>query len=228
MKNAEKIQRISVTERVVAYIQEQIDNKVWLPGEKIESETQISEKLGVSRVTVRNAVRQFIAFGVLESIQGKGTFLKNTSSLAFPTHIFSSQDKDDIRHILQVRATIEPDTAYFAAQNATQVDIDFLKKNHVLLMEADKVKDTTRSWEYDRIFHLKIAEMSANPYYSAILTQVMDQTHSQMVHVVEKIGSRYANHFHPLILEAITQHNAEAARYHMREHMTTMIAQLDK
>ena len=71
MSASEKIQKVNLTQKVFEYIQEKIENGTWSEGEKIESELEMSEKLGVSRVTVRNAVHQLVALGKWDSIQGK-------------------------------------------------------------------------------------------------------------------------------------------------------------
>ena len=57
----------SITDRVLAYYKEQILSGAWQVGEKIPSEHQLTELLGVSRASVRTATRQLIGLGVLES-----------------------------------------------------------------------------------------------------------------------------------------------------------------
>ena len=65
----------SVTGKIAHYIRKNIRNGNWTVGEKIPSENQLCEELGVSRVSVRSALQQFIALGILESVHGKGTFV---------------------------------------------------------------------------------------------------------------------------------------------------------
>ena len=68
--------RKSVTEQVLEYLKEQIRVGRWTYGEKIDSENQLTYELQVSRASVRHAIQQLVALGVLESFQGKGTFVK--------------------------------------------------------------------------------------------------------------------------------------------------------
>ena len=65
----------NITQQVVQFIKKNIDNGNWRIGEKIPSENKLAESLGVSRASVRMAIQQFIAIGVLESVHGKGTFV---------------------------------------------------------------------------------------------------------------------------------------------------------
>ena len=69
----------SVTGKIAHYIRKNIRNGNWTVGEKIPSENQLCEELGVSRVSVRSALQQFIALGILESVHGKGTFVTETN-----------------------------------------------------------------------------------------------------------------------------------------------------
>lgn len=223
-----KMQKVSVVEQVVAYIQEMIDSGTWTEGERIESEAQMAEKLGVSKVTVRSAVRQFIALGRLESFQGKGTFVKGTDNLYFPNTLFRSQSKAGIRQVMQVRTTIEQDTAYFASKNPCQEDLDFLRENLALMLAADRAGEPVSSCRHDVDFHLKIAQMAGNPYYYTILSWIFSQAIDQIQEVVNKIGTRYANHFHPAILDAIASRDAELARELMRAHLLKFVTQLNK
>ena len=71
------VERVNVTEQVIEYLKTNIQRGVWKPGEKIASENELTNILSVSRASVRHAIQQLIAVGVLESYQGKGTFVKS-------------------------------------------------------------------------------------------------------------------------------------------------------
>ena len=65
-----------------SYLKEQIDSGAWKAGEKIPSENTLTKELGVSRASVRDAIRYFAGQGVLESRHGKGTFLLTVAAWA--------------------------------------------------------------------------------------------------------------------------------------------------
>ena len=67
----------SVTNRVVAYIRDQILSGAWPLGSKLPSENQLCKELGCSRISIRSALQQFIAIGAVESVHGKGSFLRS-------------------------------------------------------------------------------------------------------------------------------------------------------
>ena len=74
-----KIIKTSVTQQIIEYIKENIQNGSWKVGEKIPSEPSLVEELGVSRASLRVAIQQYVALGVLRSEQGKGTFITKKS-----------------------------------------------------------------------------------------------------------------------------------------------------
>ena len=73
-----KIKRVNVTSQVVDYLKKNIESGNWTVGEKIPSENQMTEELGVSRSSIRTALQYLIGLGVLESVHGKGTYLINS------------------------------------------------------------------------------------------------------------------------------------------------------
>lgn len=219
MKEDIRIKRFSVTQQVAAYIGEKLDGGEWKPGDKIESETQLSEKLGVSRVSIRSAIQQFIAIGKLESIQGKGTYVRKNITL-FPTELFTFEDSRDLFKVMQFRASIERDAAFYAAQNATEEDIHYLRKNFMEMTAADKIGDAQHSWDYDMYFHKKIAAMSGNQFYYDTLDLLFQQTYELHLRMMSKLGTRFADYFHPAIVDAIEQHDQKKAQARMEQHLT--------
>lgn len=219
MKADVRIKRSNVTQQVAAYIREKIDSGEWKPGDKIESETQLSEKLGVSRVSIRGAIQQFIAIGKLESIQGKGTFVRQNVNL-FPMELFTFEDSRNLLKVMQFRASIERDAAFYAAQSASEEDILYLRENFNVMTAADQAGDTERSWDYDMHFHKKIAAMSGNQFYYDTLELLFQQTYDLHLRMMSKLGTRFADYFHPAIVDAIEQHDPKKAQSRMEQHLT--------
>ena len=75
------IQRNNVTEQIIAYCKRQIRSGAWIVGEKIPSENQLCAELGVSRASIRSALKELIGIGALESgPRVKGTFSDRQSA----------------------------------------------------------------------------------------------------------------------------------------------------
>ena len=113
----------SVTGKIAHYIRKNIRNGNWTVGEKIPSENQLCEELGVSRVSVRSALQQFIALGILESVHGKGTFLISDDLSAFYSNVEEPAPTIDatetMKQILEFRSIVEPAVCAQVAQTAS-------------------------------------------------------------------------------------------------------------
>ena len=69
------VTKVSITAQVFDFMKDQILNGSWQVGEKIPSENSLRAQLQCSRSSIRSAISQFIALGIMRSEQGKGTFL---------------------------------------------------------------------------------------------------------------------------------------------------------
>ena len=129
----------SVTGKIAHYIRKNIRNGNWTVGEKIPSENQLCEELGVSRVSVRSALQQFIALGILESVHGKGTFLISDDLSAFYSNVEEPAPTIDatetMKQILEFRSIVEPAVCAQVAQTASPELIAKLE-GHLKAMKA--------------------------------------------------------------------------------------------
>ena len=96
----------------------------WVDGDRIPSENELRESLGVSRDSVREAIKRLAAMGLLRSEQGKGTFVRKIDTgfylnMLIPT-LFLSEDEG--LHILQFMKAIQVESARIAAETATEED----------------------------------------------------------------------------------------------------------
>ena len=88
-----KIKRQSVASQVYEQLKHNIVSGIWTAGEKIPSENQLVKMLGVSRISVREALKQLVSLGLLEARQGEGTFVKQ---LEADSYIFDTPETIDI------------------------------------------------------------------------------------------------------------------------------------
>lgn len=70
-----RIKKVSASEQVCEAIQEQISGGVWRVGDKLPSESELAQKFGVNRLTVRMALQKLNALGIVETRTGSGTFV---------------------------------------------------------------------------------------------------------------------------------------------------------
>lgn len=125
-----KYEKRSNTKIVLDTLEDAILNKNLTPGDAIPSESTLSSSLGVSKSSVREAVKMLEALGVVNVVQGKGTFIcknfnESTSNLlAFQLIVSEKSPKD----LIEFRYFFEPMYIEIAASKITSNDIVILKE----------------------------------------------------------------------------------------------------
>ena len=71
-----QITRVNIAEKVFEQLRDQILQGTWKEGEKLPSEQELTETLGVSRSSVRQAIRTLADYGMVETRNGTGTYVK--------------------------------------------------------------------------------------------------------------------------------------------------------
>lgn len=205
---------------MVEYIKTNIANGAWKVGGKIPSENQLTEILGVSRVSVRAAIRHFVGLGILESVHGSGTFLL-TDQLA-PTVDASKQltaeDCKDLEKVLEFREIIEKEACYMAAIHATDTLLAELRKT--LETMVANVGNQKAFVQADMDFHMAICAASGNPLIEKCMHMVYAESWYDLIHANEYFGYKDGIYYHSIILRALENGNADFAKEYMQEHLS--------
>ncbi|HCD43459.1 MAG TPA: FadR family transcriptional regulator, partial [Lachnoclostridium sp.] len=122
-------------------------------GDKLPTETELSEVLGVGRNTVREALRILMSRNIVTIRQGSGTFLSDKNGVADdPLGFTMIEDRRKLTEdLIQIRVMLEPPIAALAAQNATGEDI--LSLEQILLELEKRMKNLEDYSEKDSQFH---------------------------------------------------------------------------
>jgi GntR family transcriptional repressor for pyruvate dehydrogenase complex len=223
-----QLERVNLRDQVVQAIQTAILERRYPPGAQLPSEHKLSKMLGVSRSSVREAIRHLAAVGLVTTQQGLGVFVAQPrpgrvlDSLL--PELFLSQPS--LRHLLEVRQAVEGQTSALAAQRATRVDVADLE---VLVHTLDSQRREPQAYAHsDRAFHHRIAEASGNPLFPRILDLVHGLFMRELLLTVRPPGATDRSFpFHRRIFEAIRDGDPAAAERAMREHLLDVHAQLD-
>ncbi len=134
-----------------------IRRKRYAPGDRLPTEAELSELLGVGRNTVREAVRILVSRNIVTVRQGSGTFISEKLGVADDPFGFSLVENRQklTRDLIQIRAILEPPIAALAAQNATDEDVEELRK---ILVEIEELIEKREDYaQKDVEFHEQIA-----------------------------------------------------------------------
>ncbi|OBW93299.1 GntR family transcriptional regulator [Gallibacterium genomosp. 3] len=145
--------------KVGELLKKEISQGLYKIGDKMPTEREISERLGLSRTIVREAIVMLEVEKLVEVKKGSGVYVINT-----PGNI--KEDKNSILldvgpfELLQARQIFESSIAEFAAQQATKRDIQNLRE--ILNEEKEMLVKNIDDYTADRDFHLALAEITQN------------------------------------------------------------------
>ena len=223
----EAIKKVNVSEEVFLNLKDMIINKEWLPGEKLPSESALSESYDVSRVTIRNALQKLKALGLIETHLGSGSFVKDFSETgAMNSLIPIAFLGSDIDSILEFRREIESGTCAIAAEKATDEDVFVLRS---MIAEMENIGDDLEKLALaDQKFHYQIAHISRNPLILKTYEIISEVYSAHMKNIVSVMGGRRAMSYHLDIVNAIAAHDAKLARECMIKHMNMNIEYINR
>ncbi|MER7281899.1 FCD domain-containing protein [Dactylosporangium sp. NPDC000244] len=196
---------IQVTER----FRELIQDGSWPVGEKIPGEHHLAEELGVSRGTVREALRALSITGLLEPRVGDGTYVRATDEI---TGVLVRDERDaGLTTVLDVRGGLEAAAARIAARRADPAAVDALEGALAARALAHERRDRAGYVAADAAFHRGVVVASGNPLLLRLFDAVegvINQSIEETAVFPEDPGVRDA---HAAILRAIRAGDADGA-----------------
>jgi DNA-binding FadR family transcriptional regulator len=197
------------------------------PGDKLPSERELSEQLGVSRSSVREALSALEAMSILDIRSGEGTFVRETSQSATiePLALVLAVENNPEVQLMEVRRVLEVEAAGVAARRATLYQVEKIGEALKAMREAAEKQEL--AVEYDLKFHFTIAEATHNNILLRIMNTVADIMHQtfrpkrQQLYGSPGMAERII-HEHTLIFQAIQERNPEKARERMLEHLNNV------
>ncbi|MCI8743677.1 MAG: FadR family transcriptional regulator [Lachnospiraceae bacterium] len=163
-----KIVRTNLTAQISSYIQDEIIKGTWKPGEKLPSETELAETLGVSRMSLRSAIQRCNAIGLTETHVGEGTFVRDFNLRSYFGELYQMKllgkkptEINDLRCVLQIaslRLALE--------KGIVPEDLEILESLGRQMDEAAASSNMDAFHEADAQFHRTICRLCKNePLY---------------------------------------------------------------
>ncbi|MDF1605843.1 FadR/GntR family transcriptional regulator [Nocardioides sp. YIM 152315] len=208
-------------QQVLKQLQEPIERGEWPVGSKLPPEADLLVRFGVSRVTLRQAVQSLVHVGMLETIQGSGTYVRATHELDAVLHRFLSDA--DLRYVLEARLAIESQAAEIAAVRASQDDIAMMESLLGDSRIAAERGDFDLLIQLSARFHLAVILAAHNPVIAHLYRGMEVGTqqsiregssHQPLVKFVDE---------HDELLRAIRLRDPAAALRHARGHLEAVL-----
>lgn len=188
-------------------------------GDKLPNEMQLAESFGVSRPTVREAVKSLVSQNIIEIIRGKGTFVaQNPGVSSDPLGLDFVVDPDLSLFLIEARKILEPEVARLAAQRAQESDIQRLER---LIAEMDGIVTRDATWvKVEQEFHSSIARATQNPVIMRLVPVIVEAIAKTLRYAPRTSEDhRQAFQEHSTILAAIREKNPVKAFQAMRQHL---------
>ena len=189
------------------------------PGHRLPSESELMQMFGVSRSTIREAVKSLKAENILEVRRGSGTYVSESTGLASdPLGLdFVNQDQL-VADLLEARLIIEPQIASIAVERATEANIAELTAI-VERMKGVMVNDASAA-DMDVKFHTSIAKCTQNDVLIRIVPIINESIRLGYGKTVHVEGSfERAKACHRSIYEAIVHRNKLEAKIFTERHI---------
>jgi len=221
----QEIQVEKVSEKIADQLAALIKDGKLMPGDKLPSERQLIDLLGVGRSSLREALNRLEILGYVEIKKRKGIYVKSIGKTLQldPLKKVIEDDLNKIIQLYEIRSDIEQANAFQAALNRSEENIEEMKKN----LEGLNPSSGTLphfSWNEDQQFHCSIARATQNIFRIHVLLNIFDFSRDLIQAVIENFGNVKDNlatlkSHHYAILEAIENKDPVQAQKIMKEHL---------
>jgi GntR family transcriptional regulator, transcriptional repressor for pyruvate dehydrogenase complex len=216
------IRSVRLSDQVAEQLQALMIERSLKSGDKLPSERDLCELLGVSRTVVREAVRSLVVKGLLEVRPGGGTAVRvpDTALVSELMTVVLRMENGDISfpQVNEVRRLLEVENAGLSAERHEEEDIRRIEQH---LEGMRKLEDDARRWsEADIAFHALIAEATHNPLYPILLGTINELLMEVRLTGITLPGTpERAYQHHSRIVERIRSNDKTGARKAMLEHL---------
>jgi GntR family transcriptional repressor for pyruvate dehydrogenase complex len=210
-----------ISDRISELLINVISEEKFKIGDKFYSENVLSKKLGVSRSSIREAMRSLEVTGWVSVKQGKGVFIASVidrSSENFMKWI--KDNKNSLLEHFEVRFMLDPKAAIYAARSASETEIRELEGICIEFKSKSEMNDVEALINLDERFHFMIAKSTKNKTLFVLMKTMAKSLPVGWItalHVPGRISNTITEHC--AIVAAIAAHDEKKAEKLMIEHL---------
>ena len=222
--------RVTVVESIIEQLVALIGEGTLTPGDRLPSERQLMEMLGVSRASVREALQGLAAMGLVQGRAGEGTFVTRRKPPFAPgmdiTALSSTLQKDMRHHLNEARLSVELEIVSLAAQRRSADDGTAIMAAVEAYDRGGVAASEDQGWPDHDLVHLTIAQATQNPIFVLLVQSLLDLVPGSLrnkgLHqgssevVCRRIHTEIT--IHRGLCEAVVRGDAEAARQWVAQH----------
>lgn len=200
-----QISRVVLSDQIKEYIVNAILGGEYQPGDRIV-ESSLARQLGVSQAPVREAIRDLVLLGFLESEPYKRTSVRSFTS-------------DELWEVYTVRAALESLASRLAAQRMKETDVESLEQILEDMLEAAEAEDRDKLVLLDNTFHETILRISGNNLLYHLWKSLEFGRWTIVTYSVSEHDPAYLAARHRQLMEALKTRDPQAATQAMQHHL---------
>lgn len=212
---------MALTDGAILKIKEMILSGELKPGDRLPREADLAETLGLSRNSLREAVKALTLINILDVRQGDGTYVTSLDPnllLDALTFVVDFHRDDSVLEFLQVRRIMEPASASMAAQRVTPEELEAMQRS----LDASNGQSTPEELlAIDIDFHRRVAAASGNSVLASLIEGLSAPTNRARIwrgRTQSDAQQRTARE-HQAIQDALAAHDPELAHAAMLAHV---------
>ena len=213
---------MAVTDEAILKIKGMLLRGELRPGDRVPPEKELSEALGLSRSSLREAVKALELIRVLDVRRGDGTYVTSLEPrllLEAMTFVVDLHQDASVLELFEVRRVLEPAAAALATERADDAQVAALR---AMVDEVDRETSVEDLVTHDIAFHGRIADLSGNAYLSSLLESLSSRTLRARIWrgLTEQGSVARTLDEHRAIVEAMTARDAELVRSCVTVHVS--------
>ena len=231
IKTFRPVRLARASDEVIQQIKALIFSGRLAPGDQLPSEKDLTEQFGLSRITVRDALRVLESAGLIEIRVGArgGAFVAKPSAERVSeslTNLLRLQ-QITLQELIEARLVVEPQVASLAARRATAADIEAMAQAIAHARAGRRVGDP-RFMPHSVAFHLALAEAAKNQVLLSTVNSFRTPFHEALAALPADDMAERAIADHQQILDAITAQDGERAQRVMHDHIAYFAKRVEK
>lgn len=206
-----EIKRIPLQFEIINYIQNYIKENNMKPGDKLPSQAELIEMMGVSRSALRESMKTLEAKDIIEMKNGKGAYVKENFVSALAAQLNFTKEKEMLVQMIEVRKVLEREILKLVIHNADDKELEELGK--VVKILIDKYSKGEVQTKEDHKFHYMIYEISHHKIFQQLI-QVLSDSMNKLWEFPLNMENPFTNTIplHEELYKALRERNLKKAR----------------
>ncbi|MFC4455463.1 FadR/GntR family transcriptional regulator [Deinococcus sonorensis] len=216
---AQRVKAVKIADQVVETLQDWFRTGDLTPGMRLPPERELAARLGVSRTSLRDALRQLELLGYLDARQGNGTYVRQPDGEAMsqPFRTLVRALPQNATDLLEFRRLLEPEVAALAAERLTARGRAALQAS--LQRQRALPDHSALLGREDARFHDVLAQEAGNTVVLRVLETLRDLLSDVRAISLPAAGSSRTVDDHERIIQAVLAQDRDGARQAMRAHL---------